>query len=828
MSIWYFVFGFVVSAVVFFIARTIYFVRCHYGKNLSLMQTIKLLYASEPPETAKSVDAPQESEPSSEGLALAPVLQTTVDEPIFAIDAIDDDYLEDSDFKEPFNVGGFGDRLERSDNPIVELKEFAQEVLEREESTKNPENISDVNPKPYGLELYLARELDEAELMRLGDDLAVSVVRPFRSNTFYFRFDTKNLPWGDYMRILAVEGALNRALFAWEHFVKEPDDQRRAEAEEQDDQELLDLFAESDYITSSPSLEECYQFNQALAHSITAQVGSDPIGPASMSDMYGEWGVRQAIAAGIESFRLPLRLKAKFRVNLMGGDAAIVATFMPRRMQPVSVYSETLERVVKASGQMRSQMATDYALRTALLLASHAFRCSRRLCHVFVALTLDGPTRHSCVLTGDISREALREYDLSGRFDAEQVCRDLGLIFKINDGALKEVSQSFSLDSERFCPKSRYEDVDLSKRILPRFEAGLLGAKRVSDLAINEDAHREEVAQQLLRRLTGTLAVDVHHILECTSHDADPTVQEAGKRLVGLLIDGTVAENDTLAFTNAFVSGDELNQACEKALDLINAGKNAEASEALCDVLAPLDALDVYTDTDEVVWRQFTSYVGRALYNRLYPEQEREVRLVPDAYYAAQLLQSTAQLNMKHFDMAAGFARRAQDLNPLDMSGLLRLVRCYEATGELEKAADALKEHLEIAFDLESIATCYYRLAFFEWHLGNIEVADACYQRAMRVRGAVPLPVLFELHILRMSDGTKEVAPEDVNDVLEAAGIPLAPTENVTNLLIEAAQAATDAEVFPVARSFATLLGALSGDDVMRGIANSIELDPDR
>ena len=45
---------------------------------------------------------------------------------------------------------------------------------------------------------------------------------------------------------------------------------------------------------------------------------------------------------------------------------------------------------------------------------------------------------------------------------------------------------------------------------------------------------------------------------------------------------------------------------------------------------------------------------------------------------------------------------------------------------------------------------------------------------------------------------------------------------------MEAAQASCDAEVFPVARNFATLLGVLSGDDVMHDVVNSMELEPDR
>ena len=81
---------------------------------------------------------------------------------------------------------------------------------------------------------------------------------------------------------------------------------------------------------------------------------------------------------------------------------------------------------------------------------------------------------------------------------------------------------------------------------------------------------------------------------------------------------------------------------------------------------------------------------------------------------------------------------------------------------------------------------------------------------------------------MRLTTASGEVAPEDVDDVLEHAKIPLAPTDRVVEVLVEGAQAATDAEVFPVAKSFAGLLGMLSGDDVIHGVANSIELDPDR
>lgn len=734
------------------------------------------------------------------------------------------------------DMDGLGRDLMRARDPYAKLRHLVRDVERREQP-----DSADVEPD--AISRYLARGLGEAGLL---DDAAslpsTTVIRPSRSRTFFLRVDDENVAWGDVMRVLAIEGALNRALFAWDRFGK-PDGR---EDETDDDGETDDgglTPSSAAYRTGgepralangiargdeAPTVEDCYRFNQALASSITAQVGTSPIPAASMTDVLGEWGVRQSISAGIESFRLPLRLTAEFRVNLMGGDAAFQISYVPEEAQPASVFSSSLGRVVSASWQMRAREAADYAMHCALLLVSHAFRSSRRLCHVFVAVVSDTPKGRACLLSGDVSRERFRELDLSVPYDPAAVCRGLGMRLRIEDDRLLEVEQGFSLESERFCPRSRYESPDLSNRILPRFEAHLLGAERVSDLAINENARRDVVAQRLIRELGPSTAKNVHEILDLTKDDKDPTVREAGRRCAEGLISGKLRDGDVLALEDEFVEGDELTRACRRASALLEKGKTEKAIDVLTDALAPVDALDVYRDRPGQTWREFTSYVGRTLYNRLLAKPGEHVRLAPDSYFGAQLLMATALIAGGRPEQALGFARRAQDLNPLDVSGTLRAVRALELLGCLEDATDEIKRYLKIAFDPQGIGVCYYRLAYLEWQLGKIELADACYQKAIVSRASVSGTAMLELQTMRLTSGGSEVEPADVDDVLERAGIPLAPTERVVNVLVEAAQAATDAEVFPVARSFAGLLGLLSGDDVINGVANSIEHEPDR
>lgn len=704
---------------------------------------------------------------------------------------------------DPLDMHALARELREASDPISRLKVFARKnVRDEREAGKG------LVVRPDAITTYLARGLREAGI--LDDDAhwpSVAVILTNRSHTFYLRVGDDSVSWGDMLRVLAVEGALNRALFAWEHFVEHED---------------------GGMVPADVTVEDCYRFNQALASSITAQLGPEPIARASMSDMLGEWGVRQTISAGIETFRLPLRLSARFRVNLMGGDVAIVASFVPAGAQPSSVWSPELGRIVPASHQMRERMATDYALRCALLLAAHAFRSSRRLCHAFVAVCLETPTRHACLVSGDVSRERLREHDLSQDFDAATLGRELGLRFSTENEALSPIEQGFELDSERFCPSGRYETVDLSGRLLPSFEASLLGAKHVCDLSIDESARRQSKAKEVARELGGSTERSVRRILRLTENDPDTTVREAGRRTASRLIDGSLPAGDAIAFVDDFVEGDETSRACNRAMELLQQDRSAEAIDVLTDLLAPIDSLDTYADADDDTWRQFMSYVSRTLYNRLLARPGERTHLVPDAYYGAQLLMSSALISQGRTDEALGFARRAQDLDPLDMSAMLRIVRCHELEDDFDAAADELRRWLGLAFDPQGIGVGYYRLAYMELRRGNTDVADACYQKAAVSRSTCSAAAALELHAMHALYAATPLDPERVDETLEAAGVPLAPTERVVNVLVEAAQASTDAEVFPVARSFATLLGALTGDDVMNGVVESIEREPDR
>jgi hypothetical protein len=137
-----------------------------------------------------------------------------------------------------------------------------------------------------------------------------------------------------------------------------------------------------------------------------------------------------------------------------------------------------------------------------------------------------------------------------------------------------------------------------------------------------------------------------------------------------------------------------------------------------------------------------------------------------------------------------------------------------------------LVELLTHAHDPETIGVAYYRLAFMAYKLENYDLALACYARSTGFVSTVSLHAHLELVALEKKLGRKH-DPMETKAVLEAAHIPLAPTDEVADILIECAQASVNAGIFPAARQFTSLLSLLSGDDVMAEMTQSFEGGPE-
>ena len=763
---------------------------------------------AEPVVLASDHDGNVSTNSADTGTQLAPPSSTAQDEGDAALSSVGPrEVVSPSPTPSTLDFRALSHELTRSSNPIGVLKRFVGDIRTREAgSTESPAGTA----QPCGLERYAARMLEEAGLFASDVKLPeLTAVRPRASRMVYLRCADDSIPYLAKLRIIQLEAALNAIRFACAS---------------------LDQDA---------TMEEAYTLNQGLARSIVAQApGIDE--PLDLHDVgewpEGEWTVRYGISQAIETLQLPYRLVARYRTNVADGNVAIELDLTPAEVFPRSCFVDGLG-IVPTTGDMRQQAAADYALRLGLLMAASAFRCSAQIRHVWIAGVVATATRRSCYYSVDFDRWRFARLDLTDIDDLAETYRSFAPVLRLEDGWLRPVKQGFHLEEERFCPARRYMPVSLSSRRLNGYQAQSLGTNHVSGLSIEEAGGRTLVANAIMMRLAPDDEKDatrknVRTVLELAADDPDPTVRTAAERVVRGMVEGTL-ESDVYAVGEEFVRGDELTRANDRAKELMMRQDPGAALRALAPVLSRIDRAGTYDDTPTICYRYYNSYVERALHNRRM-EADGEwatIMLVPDAYYEAHLLVSVISLMLGNPEEALAHAQRLVAIAPYDARAHLHVVKCLEMLERDDEAIECLKELLRRAYEPQGVGFAYYRMAFFQWKRGNVVAARACYQYAMRfLPQAVPM-MAMELSMLYLQNPDTlqgEASDEQTEDVLTSEEIPLAPTEETSELFYDCARASLDAEIFPVARNFARVMRSFNGDDIIEGLIRSLEDEPDR
>jgi tetratricopeptide (TPR) repeat protein len=815
---------------------------------------------------ALAAQAPRSSHPDDNADATEAADATDVAEPATqTVEVVPAESSPQAPAESQLDFESVAQRLQASADPMDELKLVVGDIRTRMAQVDGESGSqAQATLSPSGIERFFARVLVEAGLFEKDVKLPrIAVTRSSRTGTLRLRVQDEQLSYLARLRVLKLEAALAAAQRACAYF-EDP---------------------------QSATVEDCYRLMQSLANSICAQSApiDQPLDLEAGEVPDGEWAVRRSIATAIESLQLPYRLEQHFRTNVADGNVVFQVALTPEQVFPSSMYVDGIG-LVHSSREMRRKVASAYAQRLAILLAATAFRSSRRIKHAWVVGTVDNATTHRCYLCVDFDRWRFARLDLAHVDDLRRAMRPFVPNMRVEDGILRPVEQTADLDEARFSPAWRFMPVELSSRRLPKEAAAALGTQSVSGLGIEEASDRQIVAGNILLHLADAGEKDatqrnVRTVLDFTRDDPDPTVRDAGERLVKSMVSGT-SPTDPEAIGPERVFGDPLSRAAERGRDLLSKRDAAGAVAVLEPVLDHLDRTGAYADGKGVVWRYFGSYVDRALYNRKYASDGRALLLAPDSYFAALFYASVAQVMLHHPQRALTHARRLVELAPLDNHAVLQLVRCLEECGSMDEAQEVLTGFLRDAHDPESIGLGYYRMASFMWNKGNLLAAQACYQSAMSFMPSITPIVVMEVAGLQQPQvtqvagtdaqdaqdaqspaddasgdaGEKDDAPdaqapadaqsaqvlgspaqqgairpltqplsqEEIEATLGYHDIPVAPTPQVSQTVMECTRASVDAEVFPVARNFVNVLAAFDQDDVTLDVMDSLGSEPDQ
>ncbi|WP_417135398.1 hypothetical protein [Rubneribacter badeniensis] len=729
----------------------------------------------------------------------------------------------------------------RAEKPLAALRRIAAEVREAGE---------DPAFRPPALVRCLALWLAEAGLgeinAREAGDGALRLVRTARyANTYYLAVEDEDAGI-EPRTVWALEAALNRFLLVAEAF--------------------------GDAAATATDVD-CARWDAYLVE--TAAVQRPPFGqvadaPSAPCD--GEWEFRCAVGRAVERLRLPVRIEAVAGADLSAGLAAFDVVVPDASLMPEWTWAEASQPGMAGSWELsdaeeREAQALRYAEHLGIALAGIAFEASSAVRRVeVVARPLagagEGRGADGSARAGEFPRGAhgpalyrvafdRSTYEATAGFESARA-GDPRLLF-CEVGAQLNLSEADAFGTLRALPSARLRrDLpEAEDALLPPSAREALGADRCADLRISHDAvlrrMGEGLADRIVRASSATEAIRiVRAAQERAIAEADTRAVAACTRLMAALAGGEVEVDDQNAVVGKFLGEDRCLAALARARTLASRDPEA-AADVLIDAVAEAVALDGYADGSSEVYRSFDLYASRVLYNRalrahcdgcapcdgarmpalarVTRDAGRRIALVPDSFYLCHLeIVRLLERSFERADEALRFGQRAVEMAPTVAAGFCRLGRAYMLVGDMENAAEVLMEGLRVAVQPNDIALLYYQLAYVLWKAGKSSAGAACYVKSLSASSAFVLQASAELQELVEETGEELPGHGEVDVALARAAIPVAPTEEVLEVLAAGAVAATDAGVFAVARSLLSLRLRYRPDDALVNVLRSLEV----
>ena len=467
---------------------------------------------------------------------------------------------------------------------------------------------------------------------------------------------------------------------------------------------------------------------------------------------------------------LPFRLEYRFACDAGTGTIVASVSLPTPDVFPKSRWSSATGQWADCAAQ-RPAAAAAYALRLAALIAAAAFGTSVGITRVVVngrEGSIAGPT----VLSLEFGR----------------IPFTMGAMAKIRSG-------EFSAPATECDPAALFDMLRLTQFAADIDDGGNL--QPVEPVTVELSVPFTPVAEDtrpLPENLRGLLHADIVSDLDVMSEqDADLAARYRA----------IMEEKD-----------DSLLLAVAQLEDIVAETSTEATADVVADDLAqPAEPWRVLY-CENVFARYLTSLV----------ESDPSVRYVraSDIGQAARSSLSRIYRDMGDLDAAEAQARACIELAPTSAPAYNDLITCFAEGDHYDRIIDVAREALRVAVTGNDIAYVYYRLAFAYWQTGRLPEALACY---LRVPESSPMgeAALRERNDLVSEMGNSVPGSDwDPTACLRTAGVPLAPLDDVMEVVGRALIELVDASMPLAAAPLASLVASTQRNDILHAVAASL------
>lgn len=622
-------------------------------------------------------------------------------------------------------------------------------------------SMADAASPASGFEAYAARLLSDAEAPTLR---AIAVEHPVelrRLNTtdlFWAVFDDTTISAGHRGTILRIESVLDRLAL------------------------VSKIMENGNGTVAASSLTEgaCSNADWQVLRSI-ANDANDYLTGADrdnkLNTQYGttgarggNWDLSTRFASACEAMVLPFRLEYRFVADAASGTIVADVSLPTPDVFPKSRFNDALGQWTDCTAQ-RPAAAAAYALRLAALIASAAFGSSVGITRVIVN-GKEGSIAGATVMSLEFGR----------------IPFTMGTMAKIRNG-------EFGGTAAECDPAALFDMLHLQSYVVNLGADGTM--QPVEPLAAELSVVRTPVnedTRMLSPELRDLLHADVVSDLDVMSEqDADLAARyraimdekDDSLLLAVAQLEDIVAETDAAAAAAA----------------------EAEESAGATAPLKPLYCENVF---------------ARYLVSAVESDPAVRYRRASDIGQAARSSLSRIYRDMGDFDAAEAQARICIDLAPTSAPAFSDLITCYAESDHYDRIVDVAKDALRVAVTSNDISYVFYRLAFAYWQTGRLHEALACY---LRVPENSPMgeAALRERNDLIGEMGNNVPGNDwDPTACLRTAGVPLAPLDDLMELVGKALVLLCDQNIPLAAAPLASLVANTQRNDILHAVAASL------
>lgn len=483
----------------------------------------------------------------------------------------------------------------------------------------------------------------------------------------------------------------------------------------------------------------------------------------------GNWDLSTRFAAACEAMVLPFRLEYRFVCDASTGTIVANVSMPSPDVFPKSRYDASCGQWVNCT-RTQTDAAAAYGLRLAALIAAAAFGSSVGITRVVV----NGKE-------GSIAGPAIMSLEFG------RIPFTMGTMAAIREGRL-------SAPETECNPGALFDMLRLQNHTIDLADDGSL--RPVEPLEVELGVVRTPVAEDsrpLSPELRDLLLADVVSDLDVMS-EQDPDLAGRYRAIMD-------EKDDSLLLAVAQLE-DIVAETDKEA-----AGPQTSETEGSASPIKPLYCENVF---------------ARYLVSVVEDDKTVRYRRVSDIGQAARSSLSRIYRDMGDLSAAEAQARVCISLAPTSAPAYNDLITCFAEGDHYDKIIEVAKDALRIAVTGNDISYVFYRLAFAYWQTGYLREALACY---LRVPEASPMgeAAARERNDLISEMGNNVPGNDwDPTACLRTAGVPLAPLDDVMEVVGRALVLLCDQNMPLAAAPLASLVASTQRNDILHAVAASL------